>query len=622
MLSRVNEGEVRDERWLIDACTMELRAHRAILLLLLCPLLGFWLPALMAKVGLSVALVAQASAAHRDDAAPSWMSAVSVACFVLPVAALAVGAGREWRRIRAADARAGEGMRLPERQGAQLVGRVGEIWADLMASGESPTVICQSNFRILAHAYDDASGRKIEVSAGLATRVVRGDELATSILRHEVAHLVFRDLPAIRLQSVAVAAATYSIRLSLIACALAAATVVVLTDIGTFPIPPSLGNVIAVHLAIVLATANVTLPLLLGRYVVRRYSGFVVALAEIRADVSAGVWGDGLAAFSKRIDADPTVRAPETGDVGLAYLSPSLSHFPPNERKYLLASPERLSTPKLRYFAIALATIWFLAFHQGQMVWDRLLLCSTVALVQGLTFSMVLATGDRGGIGLLRSLSLACGVVLAQALPLVSIEGLVYLTQHLTAAIVVRGGFGSADDVDYLRDVFDTLREFGGSASAAVGGLAGPLALVFATVSFWLMPRAFSLARPGSKRKLGGIALAVAATSFLVSYGFFQAEVAASMKRFAFAVSPQIESDDDASERLSTVVAFRMALGQYALGLGEALDGPPALSDQGWLRVALPSAVGSMVVLLAAMVSLRAGRRGRLDLEGGRVDAG
>ena len=38
-----------------------------------------------------------------------------------------------------------------------------------------------------------------------------------------------------------------------------------------------------------------------------------VALTEMRADVAAGVWGDGLRAFSERLASDPTVRATKPG---------------------------------------------------------------------------------------------------------------------------------------------------------------------------------------------------------------------------------------------------------------------------------------------------------------------
>jgi len=81
--------------------------------------------------------------------------------------------------------------------------------------------------------------------------------------------------------------------------------------------------------------------------------------------------------------------------LGFAYISPSLSHLPAQERASLLSKPARLATPKLSYFAIALGAIWLLNFHQGNEVWDFFLLCAAVALLQGLTVQMIVTARAR-----------------------------------------------------------------------------------------------------------------------------------------------------------------------------------------------------------------------------------
>jgi hypothetical protein len=53
-----------------------------------------------------------------------------------------------------------------------------------------------------------------------------------------------------------------------------------LTDLGTFPLPATIWNIVAVHAAIALGALNVIMPLLLGRYAIRRYAGFSIALVE------------------------------------------------------------------------------------------------------------------------------------------------------------------------------------------------------------------------------------------------------------------------------------------------------------------------------------------------------
>jgi hypothetical protein len=605
MRSQDNSEDVASQQWLLDACSKELRAHRFIFLVVLCPLLAYWLPSLMLNVGLAVGITAWASSAPVAAAGERWLAVAQVAAFVLPAAPLAMGAWREHRRLVVEDRRASGGMVMPPSQGAMLTARIAEIWTLLgAAEGRAlPKVICQANFRVLAHAYDHGHEQTIEVSAGLAGRVVRDDPMALSILRHEMAHLVYADLPAIRRQSIVAAAAILAIDVSLATCVAAALVIVGLTDAGQFPVTPTLVHMVAVHAAIALATVNVTLPLLLGRYAVRRYAGFCVALAEMRADVAAGIWGDGLAAFSHRLEVDPTVAAPSFENVGLAYLSPALSHFPAKERAALLADPERLATPKLRYFAIAIVAIWLLAFHQGQQVWDAALLSIAVAFLQAITLVMVLDAGRHSVGTAWRAATLALGVLLAQALPLISIEGVVYLTQHLTAALVMPGGFGDASDADYWRDTVETFQEFGRFAGQATGGATFPLSLALVTAVFWLGRRSIARLTPGPARLATLYAsVLTAAASFVVSHRFFQEDLNRSLRDLAFRWSP-----GEAEPGLTWQASLQTTISRAFYTAGEALDGAPVLGDEAWLRLALPNLVGLAVVLLVRLSSRTTG---------------
>ena len=141
----------------------------------------------------------------------------------------------------------------------------------------------------------------------------------------------------------------------------------------------------------------------------------------------------------------------------------------------MLGSPERLGTPKLRYFAIAIAALWVLAFHQGVQIWDVFLRAAAVAFIQGLTVRMTLAAGAYGFPTIRRAAALGLGVMLMQSLPLISIEGIVYLTQDLTAALVSPGGFGLPGD-SHWTDTLDTFKEFAQFVAQATGGPCFPLA--------------------------------------------------------------------------------------------------------------------------------------------------
>jgi hypothetical protein len=72
-----------------------------------------------------------------------------------------------------------------------------------------------------------------------------------------------------------------------------------------------------------------------------------------------------------------------------------LSHFPPRERAALPDDPERLATPKLWYFMIAIVAIWLLAFHQGQQVWDAMPVATAVAFLQAITVLVLEQTPKR-----------------------------------------------------------------------------------------------------------------------------------------------------------------------------------------------------------------------------------
>ena len=555
------------------------------------------MPALMFSTGIAFSMVTIAASAGYGEQDGIIETLPWVIGFALPLITIAIGLVREQRRLALADKDAeANGLLLPERQGTILRDRYGAIWRDLSGTADQPRLICVPKFGITAHAYEGPTGRAIEVSSGLASRVVRDDPVALSILRHEVAHLVHRDLPAIRRQSLVGGAAIFSADCAMAVCLLASVIIICLTDIRPFPVTLTVANIVLVHLAILFATLIVVLPLLLGRYVVRRYAGFLVALAEMRADVSAGIWGAGLSDFSERLDQDPTVRGTTMLDQGLSYISAGLSHFSGRERIALLRQPARLATPKLRYFAAAILCTWFLQFHQGSQGWDVLVLASLVALLQGLTFAMLLRSAGNLEMRAIRAATLSFGVLAAQALPLINIEGLAYLTMHLTAALVSPGGFGPADS-DLMSDTVVTIREFCRFAFAALGGFGFPIAIGIAASIYLAISRS---------RRVGSIFLGrtesltvvtiVATCSLCVSYKFFQSPLGDFAEKIAFGLSGP---DGEGLSGYPFGLSINQQVSQWSLRLSDRLDGPPILESMAWLRLVLPQVIGVMVMLVA-----------------------
>lgn len=602
----MNREPLFHEQWLVDTCSTEIRFHRLMFFFVLCPLLGLWLPYQMFFVGLSVLIQAQASVTGTEvgDESPWTLVAIAVSV-VIPLSAASIGLIRESRRQVAADKAAlAGGMRLPVRQGAFLTSQLQLIWDKLKGKAfELPRVICRPTFAVLAHAYDIGDGQTIEVSAGLASRVVQADPLARAILRHEIAHLVYGDLRAVRRQSLAAAGSILSLNAALLICIVATLAIVAVTDLGTFPKPVTLANIISVHLTIFLGAILVILPLLLGRFIIRRYAGFNISLIETRADVCAGISGEGLQDFSSHLLNDPTIRPTTMRDVGLAYISPSLSHLPTRERATMLSDPSRLATPKLRYFAVAIGIIWLLSFHQGTRVWDSFLLSASVAFLQALTVQMLLVARERLHLSLKRALTLGAGLLAAQALPLISIEGLAYLSQHLTAAIVRPGGFGSAEDADYIRDIIVTFQEFGRFVVRATGGFGFLISVVVTAMCYWLISwlPAETAGRPMRYRTI-----LVSATAFVVSitmsYKFFQEFLCRNVRDAAFAFPG---SNGTFWTRLPP--AFQQWLSKAIWGFSDFLHGPPFLESYPWIRLALPI-VSALLVAVFAFGKPRCGK--------------
>jgi hypothetical protein len=581
-----------ENRWLIALSTIEIRAHRLLYFATLVPILGLWLPYALTQAAITVAMSAVGSAVGLTDTSDTVRHTdIALVGSAIPICAFIYGLVQEFRRQSSDDKKArSTALPMPGRQGAVLLEDMASIWRSLetKAGSRVPGVILQRSLGITAHAYDDRAGQNIEVSPGLATRIVHKDPLALSIVRHEMAHLVHKDLPAIKMQASAASAANYAMTAALIACTVASILVFIMTNFVKFPLDWTFGNFLSVNMVIVLALFIATLPLSLGLFVVSRYAGFLVALVEARADISAGLWGSGLQEFARAIERDPSVKTSTIREIGLAYISPWLSHLPNQERMALLRDPERVVTPKLRYFMVTIFAIWLLTFHQGDAVWDFFLLCVAVAIVQSVTVWMALESAGKVCISALTAFGMAVGILVCQSLPLISVEGLAYLSQHLTAAIVRPGGFGSPDGASYLQDVVDVFTEFTGHVGSSTGGFLFILAIFISTVAFLILyalsPSENSVFR---KTKIYLVSILTFLLSITVSYRFFQKDMYRFVRNAAF------EYSDLGQGQASTYLGqFFYNIGQEIAKnlwlLSEYLNGPAMLSEFPWLRICIP----------------------------------
>ncbi|MGE0700416.1 MAG: hypothetical protein AB7O57_15070 [Hyphomicrobiaceae bacterium] len=576
----------RTENWLLASCNAEINVHKALFVFVLVPVLGVWLPGIMIYLGWAFAGVSL-------SLTPS-ATALSLVSAAIALTAMIWGYATEGRKLRETNERMiASRIELGADERTRVVARLSKVWSSLGTPGQAapPGLICRPHFGVLAHAYDSDGECLIEVSSGLLARLLRDDPLAIAILRHELAHLVHHDLPVMRRHNALLGGATTA---SVVAIAITSLAVLFIAAVG-FTDAVRSGQALSLSIllrgliAIAAFGATIAVAIPVGLYALKRYAGFIVALMELRADVSAGVWGGGgeLEALSHALEHDVSVRRTGRWDLLRAYVSATLIHFPAQERSRLLADKERLGTPKMRYFAMAIGATWLLGFHQGISIsgWDFVLLSAVVATLTGITLSMIMNAGGQLHISSTRAMELGLALLLAQLLVFVPLEGLAYLMQHLSFAIAVPGGFGGDTTVSFWKDIADVLIEFMTKAFAAAGGMMAFFSVAIMAAAFFAMSRLPYIAPEKSGRS--AVIVAGSICSVLVSFDFFQPAIHGALRNLAFSLS---------MNRL--------------YNMNEAVFGTPFLLGRAWLKLALPVLCAFFVAIAFVGAELWRRKRG------------
>jgi Zn-dependent protease with chaperone function len=396
------------------ASSIEIRVHQAIILFLFLPLLGLYFPAVFTALSLYTAVNAVASlpglaTPNEDAASPYWLGLLFISGAGL--VATAVFTARQALRQELATDFPPEGRKPPKGAKGQLLAeRVASIWARLPARRRPvPSIVWSSNFNILAHAYDTLGAQTIEVSSGLWERVMKDDPVAAGILAHETAHLVFRDPPMFRVLAVATATLRRLLWIVL-GIAIAATAIVILSQAAKDIVSRNSVAAILEHtLAIATVAVLVLVALPLAITIVRRYSGFIVSLMEVRADVAAAIWTSGLTSFATALANDPTLRRSTLADLRHSLVSLDLTHISETERLDLLRSTDRLITPKTRYFALSLALPLLVPINaatyliEGGAI-DHALVTAVAVAFQFTTVAMVLTGSQAAALSWRRAL--------------------------------------------------------------------------------------------------------------------------------------------------------------------------------------------------------------------------
>ncbi|PHR06083.1 MAG: hypothetical protein COB29_10945, partial [Sulfitobacter sp.] len=423
---------------------------------------------------------------------------------VLTVLAVAILVG--WRaHIRAVsdDRNKLKTRHQPEgRQGKLLKELVQVIWSELVSDQRQIPKICW--FRsgsMLGHAYSHDGIQVIEVSHVLWKRLISQDPLSIAILRHEIAHLFHGDLPRIRLiTALAVGAQAALNCVMIVGCT--GVLIVAAAHLSQFS-----GNPISLFkeiTGILIVSGLILIALPLAHALVRRQSSLLYALIEMRADVSADVWGNGQNSLASSIKSERSTVPTTLMELGGAYLSPSLTHFPTISRIRLLSNPEQLATPKIGFFAISLALPWLMPSTAAVMYIGgggaaHTLTTGTILTLYIAQIVMLLVSQPSGPISFRRAMIIGLGLVVAQGLALVDTAPFGYLLTHLGVSIAIPGGFalGATDAGSYWNDVIITFQDMASKFYTAYGGVECIFAIFIAAVATRELSRIASMLSPG-----------------------------------------------------------------------------------------------------------------------------
>ena len=356
----------------------------------------------------------------------------------------------------------------------------------------SPSVRLNPNPNVLARVHEVDSENAIEISKGLWRRLVRQDELGLTIIRHEFAHIVYRDRRTIHRLSLLAEGTLAALRSTLKFALISLAIVLLATTTDSFPNEDSVPVVGATRTvaAVLFLAFFILIAIPLSMIFVRRHIGFLFCLIEVRADIAAGIWGNGLVRFSRSLETDKGIRPTGLFEFMKAHISPSVTHLPTRTRVEILSDMDLIVTPKIRYFVASIALLWLLPVAAGIHLIaggaiDHLLL--TVIVVSFvLTVVLMLVSGQsRTPLSWPRSFTVGTAVVCAQAVPHVNLGSVGYLLLHLGASIVIPGGFegGATDAASIMSDVSVTGRDIASNIYQVTGGLQIVVAAIIASLA-------------------------------------------------------------------------------------------------------------------------------------------
>lgn len=423
-----------------------------------------------------------------------------------------------------ADAELAARLRQPKGSAGQMLrGAISRIWlATPCADRLAPDVVWYSSFQVAAHARSTAGGDCIFISSALWDRIAKRDLTADLILAHEMGHVLYRDWRTFRRLSVVLSGIQSLLGFSKVVAIAAATTILVLLSLsGVIHHEPPC-ELFRLGLATVALSALCYLLLSLSGLFVRRYASFIVALMEVRADTCAALWTVGLDRFAQQLESDDSLHRSTAVDLARSIFSADMTHISESERLALIRMPERLFTPKLRYFAWSVVLALLLPLNpitpllfNGAV--DHAILVSTVSALYASAMTMLVLAGFSTHVSWKRAAVLATVVCCALGSTSINLYEIGYLLTHYGVALANGTGFGR-DPVTLTEIGNDVRMVVRGLETKTVEGMSGRW--IFLSVALTLI--AMKLIRPAvssqpTQRSALPLALVAAASTFCVA---------------------------------------------------------------------------------------------------------
>lgn len=443
---------------------------------------------------------------------------------VLLLARFMAGCVGALRRDGRTEAELAARMRQPKGSAGQMLNEaISRIWlATHSAARPAPSVVWYSSFQVAAHARSTAEGDRIFISSALWDRVAKRDLTADLILAHEMGHIVHCDWRTFRRLSVVLSGIRATLAFSKVCAIAAAMTVLLFLSLSGVIDHEPLWEVFKLGLATAALSALCYLLLALSDRFVRRYASFIVALMEVRADLCAALWTVGPHKFAQQLESDPSLQRSTAADLAQSFFSSDMTHISESERLVLIRTPERLFTPKLRYFAWSVVLALLLPLNPITPLlfngaFDHAILVSTVSALYASAMTMLVLAGFSMPVSWKRAAVLATVVSCALGATRINLYEIGYLLTHYGVTVANGTGFGQ---------VPVTLTEIGNDVGVVVRGLAMKaeegISGWWISLSVPLTLIAMKLIRPavraqGLQRSTLPLALAAAATTFCVA---------------------------------------------------------------------------------------------------------